>query len=70
MEAMGEAFHRRVAAAFERFVNPDWQRTHPESGPIVQIDATGSEPDVAARVQQALAERWPGTFPQLPASDT
>jgi dTMP kinase len=63
MEAMGETFHLRVAAAFESFADPEWQRAHPESGPIVQIDATGSEPEVTARVQEALARRWPGTFP-------
>jgi hypothetical protein len=69
METMGESFHRRVAAGFEAFASPDWQRDHPESGAIVQIDATGSERDVSARVHSELAARWPGTFPALPASD-
>ena len=48
---------------------PEWQRAHPECGPIVTIDAAGSERDVAARVREALATRWPGTFPRLEASE-
>jgi dTMP kinase len=69
MEAMGEAFHRRVATAFDEFSSPEWQRTHPECGPIVSIEAAGSERDVAGRVREALAARWPGTIPDIPASD-
>jgi dTMP kinase len=64
MEAMGEAFHRRVAAAFGTFAHASWQSDHPEVGPIVGIDAEGSEEQVAARVESALAARWPGTFPR------
>ena len=62
MESMGEVFHRRVAAAFDTFADPSWQRDHPECGPIVGIDATGAEEDVTKRVATALATRWPGTF--------
>ena len=69
MEREGRAFHERVAAAFESFARPDWQQAHPECGPIVTIQAAGSERDVAARVRTALAARWPGTFPDLEASD-
>ena len=69
MEAMGESFHQRVAAGFEAFVDPEWQRDHPECGPIVQVDATGSERDVAARLHAVLAACWPGTFPTVAASD-
>ena len=69
IEWMGEAFHERVAAAFESFAHPDWQRAHPECGPIVTIQAAGSEQDVAERVRQALSARWPGTFPVIEASD-
>jgi dTMP kinase len=67
MEAMGEPFHRRVAAAFGTFADPSWQRDHPECGPIVPIDAEGREDDVADRVAAALAARWPGTFPGVGA---
>jgi dTMP kinase len=69
MEREGEAFHERVARAFEGFARPDWQRAHPECGPIVSIEAAGSERDVAKRVREALLTRWPGTFPQFEASD-
>lgn len=67
IEAMGEAFHRRVAAAFGTFADPSWQNDHPECGPIVAIDAEGREDEVAARVTAALAARWPGTFPASPS---
>src|SRR5436190_13776278 len=69
MEREGNAFHERVARAFEAFASPDWQRAHPECGPIVSIEAVGSERDVAGRVRQAVAARWPGTFPDIQASD-
>jgi dTMP kinase len=68
IEALGEPFHRRVAAAFDRFNDPAWQRDHPESGPIVAIDAEGREQDVTERVHAALHARWPGTFALHPAS--
>ncbi len=63
MEAMGEAFHRRVAAAFGTFADPGWQQDHPECGPVLAIDAEGMEVDVTERVLAALHARWPGTFP-------
>ena len=69
MEREGEAFHERVARAFDAFARPDWQRAHPECGPIVSIEGAGSERDVARRVREALASRWPGTFPHLEASE-
>ena len=63
MEAMGEPFHHRVAAAFGTFADPSWQANHPECGPIVPVDAEGSEDTVMERVRAALHARWPGTFP-------
>jgi dTMP kinase len=68
IEATGEAFHRRVAEAFAAFARPDWQAGHPECGPIVSIDAGGSEQDVAARVQYALSALGPGNSPDVTAS--
>ncbi len=65
IEALGEAFHRRVAAAFGTFADPSWQGDHPECGPIVPIDAEGREDEVSERVSAALAARWPGTFPVI-----
>ena len=35
IEPPDDDFHQRVAAAFERFADPAWQREHPESGPVV-----------------------------------
>jgi dTMP kinase len=63
MEAMGETFHRRVSAAFGTYADPAWQAEHPECGPIVPMDAEGTEEQVLARVRAALRGRWPGTFP-------
>ena len=62
IEAMGEDFHRRVAAALKTFGDPAWQALHLECGPIVTVDATGAEDTVAAHVQLVLHDRWPGTF--------
>jgi dTMP kinase len=70
MEALGEAFHHRVAAAFDRFADSAWQSEHRECGPILQVPATESEQVVAAIVHSTLATWWPGTFASLRASDT
>lgn len=63
IERAESAFHERVARAYEQFATPEWQRAHPECGPIVSIDATGSEAEVFARVLASLHERWPESFP-------
>lgn len=57
IERADAAFHERVAAAFAQFAEPGWQAEHPECGPIVPIDASGSEELVAARLQEVLAAR-------------
>lgn len=62
MERSGTVFHERVAAAFALYATPAWQAAHPEVGPIVVVDAHGSEEAVAERVLGALAGRWPETF--------
>lgn len=62
MERSGAVFHERVAAAFAQYATPAWQAAHPEVGPIVVVDARGSEDEVAERVVGALAGRWPETF--------
>ena len=69
MEREGAAFHERVARAFDAFAQPEWQRAHPECGPIVSIQGAGSERDVARRVREAIETQWPGTFPHLEASE-
>lgn len=59
MEAMGTSFHERVAAALATFAEPGWQAAHPECGPIVSVDATGKEDDVAQRILGVVSARWP-----------
>lgn len=63
MERAESAFHERVAQAYQRFATAEWQRAHPECGPIVLVDAAGSESEVFARVLTTLAARWPESFP-------
>jgi dTMP kinase len=63
IEQADAAFHDRVASAYERFMSPEWAGAHPECGPIVLVDASGSETDVFARVAAALHSRWPESFP-------
>ncbi len=55
MEQLGVQFHARVEAAFRDFVTASWQRAHPECGPIVPIDASGSADHVFERVAHAIA---------------
>jgi dTMP kinase len=62
MERAGAAFHERVGRAFFGFLDPAWQRSHPECGPIAAVSGGGSEAEVFARILAALAERWPETF--------
>jgi dTMP kinase len=65
MERAEDEFHERVASAFRRFADTDWQRTHPECGAVVRIDARGTEQEVTTRVTAVLAARWPETFSAL-----
>lgn len=62
MEQSSDEFHERVAAAYARFADPAWQRRYPECGPIVRLDARGSEETVAARIDAELTRKWPETF--------
>jgi dTMP kinase len=62
MEAMGESFHQRVADALTAFAEPAWQAAHPECGPVVPVDAEGTEDEVAASVFAVLNSKWPGSF--------
>jgi dTMP kinase len=62
IERAGEQFHSRVDAAFERFLDPEWQESHPEAGLIVAVSGVGTEDDVLMRIVGALAEKWPETF--------
>jgi len=67
IERADAAFHERVSRAFEEFATRDWQRAHPEAGPVVTVDARGTTDEVFARVVATLQQRWPGTFPSRTA---
>ena len=65
MERSGDDFHDRVGNAFRKFVEPAWQKSHPECGPIKLIDATGDEMAVQERVVAALVTAFPQLFGAL-----
>lgn len=68
IESEGTDFHSRVADAFASFLSPAWQRSHPECGPIIEVDACGAPGVVLERVIGVLASRWPDAFPVLDAT--
>jgi len=68
MERAGDDFHHRVAAAFQHFLTPGWQGAHPECGPIVRLDASGTEEVVCDRLMTQLAAARPETFGALTES--
>ena len=61
IERSGDAFYERVSSAFRTFASSDWQKNHPEAGPVVLVDASGDEHDVARRIQDVLQQRWSQT---------
>ena len=65
MEREDASFHARVTTAFLAAADTAWQRAHPEIGPVERIDAEGSVDEVGARIDRALASRWPETFSRL-----
>lgn len=65
MERSGDDFHGRVSEAFNLFTSSDWQSSHQECGPIVRIDASGTEEVVFAKVAAALVDQFPETFVSL-----
>ena len=58
-ERADRGFHDRVAAAFDRFAEAEWQREHPECGPIVAVDASGTPEQVEQRIHAAIAAHCP-----------
>jgi dTMP kinase len=62
IEAAADEFHQRVVAAFDRFADQNWQRGHPDWGPVVPVDAAGSVDTVAGAVLTVLEQKWPETF--------
>ncbi len=65
MERSGDDFHGRVSEAFQLFTSKDWQSSHPECGPIVRVDSSGSEETVFGGVAATLIARFPETFSAL-----
>lgn len=63
MERAELAFHERVSRAFTDYAQPGWQAAHPECGPIVLVDAGGTEAEVFERVLSIVRSRWPENFP-------
>ncbi len=55
IERASADFHARVADAFARSADREWQRAHPEAGPIAVVSAEGSEADVFARVWECVS---------------
>jgi len=62
MEESGADFLARVAEAFAEFATQPWQDAHPECGPVVRIEASGTEADVAMRIDEAISLRLPRTL--------
>ncbi len=62
MERSGDDFHANVSRAFSAFAGLDWQRAHPECGPIVSVDGRGAPAEVEKLVLSALAQNLPEQF--------
>ena len=59
IEREDRSFHQRVAETFLEATGDMWQSAHPDCGPIVEIDATGSAEEVTYRCVAFLAQLWP-----------
>lgn len=62
LERAGIDFHRRVQLAFTEAVQPEWQKRHPEIGPVFPIDASGAPDAVTTRCLEQLAAHHPTRF--------
>ena len=69
MEREDAAFHQRVRAAFDEALQPAWQAEHPETGPVVAVDAGGDVELVTMRCLAALAATWPDRFSEGPMEE-
>ena len=65
IERAGPHFLQAVAEAFSTFAGDDWQRRHPEAGPIARVDATGSPDEVEERVAAIVTARLPDLSARL-----
>lgn len=62
LEREPDGFHARVAGGFADALTDTWQTAHPECGPIVPVDASGTREEVTARCIDMLVTRWPEHF--------
>lgn len=65
IESSGDDFYARVSGAFVEAATPEWQREHPECGPVTSVDGTGSRDEVFDRVVAALLTAMPARFAAL-----
>lgn len=65
IEREDRSFHQRVATTFRDATTREWQLAHPDCGPIVQIDASGSADEVTHRCVTFLAQQWPSQLGAL-----
>jgi dTMP kinase len=68
IERSGDAFHRLVGDAFVEFTTERWQSAHPECGPVVRIDASGTVLDVSSRIDRVIAAHFSQTLAGLAGS--
>lgn len=67
MERADDAFHARVAAAFDAYAMEAWQHEHAECGTIERVSAEGMPDDVFARVAAAVSRHVPSLVDVLAA---
>ncbi|MFN8581620.1 MAG: dTMP kinase [Gemmatimonadaceae bacterium] len=70
IENADRAFHERVTAAFAEYATAGWQATHPETGPIVTINGSGSESTVAELIWTACSSCLGETLRFPPTSNS
>jgi thymidylate kinase len=62
LERADDTFHRRVSAAFQAFLRPEWQEVHGECGPVRAVDARGTPAEVHDRIWREIGTYVPETF--------
>jgi len=67
MERADDAFHARVAAAFDRYATTAWQHENAECGTIERVSAEGTPEDVFARVAAVVSRHVPSLVDVLAA---
>ena len=67
MERADDAFHARVAAAFDAYATDVWQHERAECGTIERVSAEGTPDDVFARVAATVSRHVPSLVDVLAA---